>query len=52
VAAVRVALLGAGGRMGQALVEATLGASDLALTGALDLPRSPARSPVPDAGTT
>jgi 4-hydroxy-tetrahydrodipicolinate reductase len=39
---IRIAIAGAGGRMGQALVEATLGASDLALTGALDLPRSQA----------
>ena len=29
---VRVAIAGAGGRMGQALIEATLGADDLALT--------------------
>jgi 4-hydroxy-tetrahydrodipicolinate reductase len=39
---IRVAIAGAGGRMGQALIEATLGASDLALSGALDLPRSSA----------
>jgi 4-hydroxy-tetrahydrodipicolinate reductase len=39
---IRIAIAGAGGRMGQALVEATLGTSDLALSGALDLPRSPA----------
>jgi 4-hydroxy-tetrahydrodipicolinate reductase len=38
----RIAIAGAGGRMGQALIEATLGASDLALSGALDLPRSSA----------
>ena len=39
---VRVAIAGAGGRMGQALIEATLGADDLALTGALDVAGSPA----------
>jgi len=38
----RVAIAGAGGRMGQALIEATLEAEDLALAGALDLPRSAA----------
>jgi 4-hydroxy-tetrahydrodipicolinate reductase len=38
----RIAIAGAGGRMGQALIEATLAAPDLALAGALDLPRSPA----------
>ncbi|MGE5170228.1 MAG: 4-hydroxy-tetrahydrodipicolinate reductase [Rudaea sp.] len=37
----RVAIAGAGGRMGQALIEATLDADDLTLAGALDLPRSP-----------
>src|SRR5512146_1760366 len=36
----RVAIAGAGGRMGQALIEATLDADDLTLAGALDLPRS------------
>jgi 4-hydroxy-tetrahydrodipicolinate reductase len=41
-AAVRVAIAGAGGRMGQALIEATLDASDLALAAALDQPRSAA----------
>jgi 4-hydroxy-tetrahydrodipicolinate reductase len=39
---VRVAIAGAGGRMGQALIEATLDAGDLALTGVLDVPRSAA----------
>ncbi|MFI4887311.1 MAG: 4-hydroxy-tetrahydrodipicolinate reductase [Burkholderiales bacterium] len=39
---VRVAIAGAGGRMGQALIEATLDASDLALAGALEIARSPA----------
>jgi len=39
---VRVAIAGAGGRMGQALIEATLGADDIALTGALDVAGSPA----------
>jgi 4-hydroxy-tetrahydrodipicolinate reductase len=38
----RVAIAGAGGRMGQALIEATLDAGDLTLAGALDVPRSPA----------
>ena len=38
----RIAVAGAGGRMGQALIEATLAASDLALAGALDLPGSAA----------
>jgi len=41
-AAIRVAIAGAGGRMGQALIEATLEASDLALAAALDVPRSAA----------
>ena len=36
----RVAIAGAGGRMGQALVEATLAAGDLALAAALDVPGS------------
>lgn len=40
--AVRVAIAGAGGRMGQALIDATLEASDLALAAAIDLPRSAA----------
>jgi len=39
---IRLCIAGAGGRMGQALIEATLGASDLALASALDLPVSPA----------
>ena len=38
---VRVAIAGAGGRMGAALIEATLAADDLTLTGALDVPASP-----------
>jgi len=38
----RVAIAGAGGRMGQALVEATLAAPDLALAAALDVATSPA----------
>ena len=37
---VRVGIAGAGGRMGQALIEATLDADDLALGAAIDLPRS------------
>jgi 4-hydroxy-tetrahydrodipicolinate reductase len=39
---VRVAIAGAGGRMGQALIEATLEASDLTLAAAIDVPRSTA----------
>src|SRR5512141_3446949 len=39
---VRVAIAGAGGRMGQALIEATFGADDLTLAGALDVAGSPA----------
>ena len=38
----RVAIAGAGGRMGQALIEATLAANDLALVAALDVAKSPA----------
>jgi len=38
--AVRVAIAGAGGRMGQALIEATLDADDLVLAAAIDVPRS------------
>ena len=38
----RIAIAGAGGRMGQALVEATLESSDLTLAGALDVAGSPA----------
>src|SRR3954469_12385110 len=37
----RVAIAGAGGRMGQALIDATLAASDLTLAGALELAGSP-----------
>ena len=37
---VRVGIAGAGGRMGQALIEATLDADDLTLAAAIDLPRS------------
>ena len=40
--AVRVAVAGAGGRMGQAVIEAALEAGDVALAGALDMPRSAA----------
>lgn len=39
---VRVAIAGAGGRMGQVLIEATLGAADLALASALDVAGSAA----------
>ena len=38
---VRIAIAGASGRMGQALIAATLAASDLELVAALDLPRGP-----------
>ena len=38
----RIAIAGAGGRMGQALIEATLAAGDLALAGALEIAGSPA----------
>jgi 4-hydroxy-tetrahydrodipicolinate reductase len=38
----RIAIAGAGGRMGHALVEATLASGDLTLAGALDVPDSPA----------
>jgi 4-hydroxy-tetrahydrodipicolinate reductase len=41
-APLRIAIAGASGRMGQMLVEAVLGAPDLALAGALDMPGSPA----------
>ena len=37
----RVAVSGAGGRMGQMLIEAVLGSDDCALSGALDLATSP-----------
>jgi dihydrodipicolinate reductase len=37
----RVAIAGAGGRMGQALIEATLAAADLRLGAALDVAGSP-----------
>jgi 4-hydroxy-tetrahydrodipicolinate reductase len=39
---VRLAIAGAGGRMGQALIEATLASDDLTLAGALDIGGSPA----------
>lgn len=38
---IRVGIAGAGGRMGQALIEAALDASDLELSGALEVSRSP-----------
>ena len=38
---IRVAIAGAGGRMGQALIEAVLADPKLALTAALDVPKSP-----------
>jgi 4-hydroxy-tetrahydrodipicolinate reductase len=40
--ALKLAVAGAGGRMGQALIEAVLAAPDLSLTAALDVPGSPA----------
>src|SRR5215467_13133541 len=40
--ATRVAIAGAGGRMGQALIEAVLGEASLVLAAALDVPASPA----------
>jgi 4-hydroxy-tetrahydrodipicolinate reductase len=42
VAPLRVAVAGSSGRMGRMLIEATLDQADLALSGALDLPDSPA----------
>lgn len=39
---VRVAIAGAGGRMGRALIDATLAADDMTLAGALDVAGSPA----------
>jgi 4-hydroxy-tetrahydrodipicolinate reductase len=41
-ATLRIAVAGASGRMGRMLIEAVLGASDLRLHGALDVPGSPA----------
>jgi len=41
-AALRVAIAGASGRMGQMLIDAVLAAPDCALAGALDIPGSPA----------
>ncbi|HVJ75994.1 MAG TPA: 4-hydroxy-tetrahydrodipicolinate reductase [Casimicrobiaceae bacterium] len=46
----RIAIAGAGGRMGQALIAAVLDATDLALAAALDVPGSPALGA--DAGAT
>lgn len=42
VAPLRVAVAGSSGRMGRMLIEATLAQADLALSGALELPDSPA----------
>ena len=39
---IRIAVAGASGRMGRMLVEATLGSGDCSLSGALDIPGSPA----------
>ena len=38
---VKIAIAGCGGRMGQALIEATLAAADLSIAGALEIPDSP-----------
>jgi len=42
MAAIRICVAGAGGRMGQALIQSILARSDLALSAALDVPGSPA----------
>jgi 4-hydroxy-tetrahydrodipicolinate reductase len=42
VTSTRIAIAGAGGRMGQALIEATLRSPDLVLAAAFDLPGTPA----------
>jgi 4-hydroxy-tetrahydrodipicolinate reductase len=42
VTATRIAIAGAGGRMGQALIEAILAAADLSLSAAFDIDASPA----------
>ena len=42
MAALNIAVAGASGRMGRMLVEAVLGSGDCSLTGALDVPGSPA----------
>jgi 4-hydroxy-tetrahydrodipicolinate reductase len=41
LSAVRIAIAGAGGRMGQALIEAVLSAPDLSLAAAIDVPGAP-----------
>jgi len=38
---VRIAIAGAGGRMGQSLIESTLGSTDLSLAAALDVAGAP-----------
>ena len=45
--AVRLAIAGAGGRMGQALIDAALHDPAFALAAALDVPGSPARAATP-----
>ena len=50
-ALVRIGIAGAGGRMGQALIDATLAADDLVLAGAVDVPESPALGTDPGAHT-
>ena len=49
MAVVRIAIAGAGGRMGQALAEAVLASPGLALTAALDVPDSPLQGADPGA---
>ena len=48
-AVVRIGLAGAGGRMGRALIDATLASGDLVLAGAVDVPDSPALGADPGA---
>ncbi len=45
----RIGIAGAGGRMGQALIDATLASTDLQLAGAVDVPDSPALGTDPGA---
>ena len=48
-AVVRIGIAGAGGRMGQALIDATLASTDLVLAGAVDVPDSAALGADPGA---
>ena len=50
-ALVRIGIAGAGGRMGQALIDATFASDDLVLAGAVDVPESPALGTDPGAHT-